>query len=260
MKNKIFFGTLVFSCILISFAAGAENIALVNGKPISSLRVEIFSGLVAASGQSNSTEMNNELIEEIVLREVLTQEAVRRGLDAGEIYKNRLELARQAILIPALYQAYSKTNPISEEEIKLEYEKNEATVDKKQYKVRHILVETEQQAKDLLLQLKSGSRFEDVARAMSQDKGSASIGGDLDWSLPSNFVSDFSRKMLELAKGEIASNPVKTPYGWHIIRLDDVRQVPRPTLDEVRWKLIPELQQQRLKEFTDDLRKKARVE
>jgi len=146
--------------------------------------------------------MQGQLREEIVAREVFMQEAQKQGLDATEDYKNQLELARQAILIRALFENYRKTNPVADADVKAEYDKFVAANGGKEYKARHILVETEDQAKKIMADLKKGAKFEDIAKKQSKDPGSGANGGDLDWANPASFVPEFSEAMIKLKKGE----------------------------------------------------------
>jgi len=204
--------------------------------------------------------MQSQLREEIVAREVFMQEAQKQGLDATEDYKNQLELARQAILIRALFENYRKTNAVSDADVKAEYDKFVAANGGKEFKARHILVETEDQAKKIMADLKKGAKFEDIAKKQSKDPGSGANGGDLDWANPASFVPEFSEAMIKLKKGETTPAPVKTQFGYHIIRVDDIRQAQLPKLEEVKPQITQQLQQQRLQKYQEDLRAKAKVE
>jgi peptidyl-prolyl cis-trans isomerase C len=188
------------------------------------------------------------------------QEAQKQGLDAGDDYKNQLELARQAILIRALFDNYRKTNPVSDADVKAEYDKFVAANGGKEYKARHILVETEDQAKKIMADLKKGAKFEDIAKKQSKDPGSGANGGDLDWANPASFVPEFSEAMIKLKKGETTPEPIKTQFGYHIIRVDDIRQAQLPKLEEVKPQITQQLQQQRLQKYQEELRAKAKVE
>eukprot|EP00456_Euglypha_rotunda_P068099 TRINITY_DN59269_c0_g1_i5.p2 TRINITY_DN59269_c0_g1~~TRINITY_DN59269_c0_g1_i5.p2 ORF type:complete len:205 (-),score=72.40 TRINITY_DN59269_c0_g1_i5:46-660(-) len=204
--------------------------------------------------------MQGQLREEIVAREVFMQEAQKQGLDATEDYKNQLELARQAILIRALFENYRKTNPVSDADVKAEYDKFVAANGGKEYKARHILVETEDQAKKIMADLKKGAKFEDIAKKQSKDPGSGANGGDLDWANPANFVPEFSEAMIKLKKGETTPAPIKTQFGWHIIRVDDIRQAQLPKMEDIKPQITQQLQQQRLQKYQEDLRAKAKIE
>jgi peptidyl-prolyl cis-trans isomerase C len=215
---------------------------------------------LAAAGRPVTPEMQGQLREEIVAREVFMQEAQKQGLDATEDYKNQLELARQAILIRALFENYRKTNAVSDADVKAEYDKFVAANGGKEFKARHILVETEDQAKKIMADLKKGAKFEDIAKKQSKDPGSGANGGDLDWANPASFVPEFSEAMIKLKKGETTPAPIKTQFGYHIIRVDDIRQAQLPKVEEVKPQITQQLQQQRLQKYQEELRAKAKVE
>lgn len=244
----------------VPMAALAQNAAIVNGKAVPKARMDALAQQLAAAGRPVTPEMQGQLREEIVAREVFMQEAQKQGLDATEDYRNQLELARQAILIRALFENYRKTNPVSDADVKAEYDKFVAANGGKEYKARHILVETEDQAKKILADLKKGAKFEDIAKKQSKDPGSGANGGDLDWANPANFVPEFSEAMIKLNKGETTPAPIKTQFGWHIIRVDDIRQAQLPKMEDIKPQITQQLQQQRLQKYQEDLRAKAKIE
>ena len=244
----------------VPVAALAQNAAIVNGKPVPKARMDMLAQQLAAAGRPVTPEMQDQLREEVIAREIFMQEAQKQGLDATEDYKNQLELARQAILIRQLFENYRKTNPVSDADAKAEYDKFVAANSGKEYKARHILVETEDQAKKILADLKKGAKFEDIAKKQSKDPGSGANGGDLDWASPSSFVPEFSEAMVKLNKGEMTQVPVKSQFGYHIIRVDDIRQAQLPKFEEVKPQIVQQLQQQRLQKYQEELRAKAKVE
>ncbi|QFZ85704.1 peptidylprolyl isomerase [Variovorax paradoxus] len=244
----------------LPLSALAQNAAIVNGKAVPKARMDVLAQQLAAAGRPVTPEMQNQLREEIVAREVFMQEAQKQGLDATEDYKNQLELARQAILIRALFENYRKTNAVSDADVKAEYDKFVAANGGKEFKARHILVETEDQAKKIMADLKKGAKFEDIAKKQSKDPGSGANGGDLDWANPASFVPEFSEAMIKLKKGETTPAPIKTQFGYHIIRVDDIRQAQLPKLEEVKPQITQQLQQQRLQKYQEELRAKAKVE
>ncbi|PLC04031.1 peptidylprolyl isomerase [Variovorax sp. RO1] len=244
----------------LPLTALAQNAAIVNGKAVPKARMDVLAQQLAAAGRPVTPEMQNQLREEIVAREVFMQEAQKQGLDATEDYKNQLELARQAILIRALFENYRKTNAVSDADVKAEYDKFVAANGGKEFKARHILVETEDQAKKIMADLKKGAKFEDIAKKQSKDPGSGANGGDLDWANPASFVPEFSEAMIKLKKGETTPAPIKTQFGYHIIRVDDIRQAQLPKVEEVKPQITQQLQQQRLQKYQEELRAKAKVE
>ena len=244
----------------IPVAAFAQNAAIVNGKAVPKARMDALAQQLAAAGRPVTPEMQPQLREEVVMREVFMQEAQKQGLDKSDDYKAQLELARQAILIRTLFDNYRKTSPVTDADVQAEYDKFVAANSGKEYKARHILVETEDQAKKILADLKKGAKFEDIAKKQSKDPGSGANGGDLDWANPASFVPEFSEAMIKLNKGETTPAPVKSQFGYHIIRVDDIRQAQLPKLEEVKPQVMQQLQQQRLQKYQEELRAKAKVE
>ncbi len=246
--------------LLGAFSAQAQNIAIVNGKAVPKSRMDALAQQVARSGRQVTPEMQGQIRDEVIAREIFMQEAQTRGLDATEDYKNQLDLARQSILIRELFSDYQKKNPVTDEEVKAEYDKFAAANSGKEYRARHILVEKEEQAKAIIAKLKKGGKFEDIAKKESKDPGSGANGGDLDWASPSSYVKEFSDALVALAKGKTTDTPVKTQFGYHVIRLDDVREAQLPKFEDVKPQIAQQLQQQKMAKFQEELRAKAKVE
>jgi peptidyl-prolyl cis-trans isomerase C len=237
----------------------AQNLAVVNGKPIPSSRVEALKQQVERSGRPVTPEILAQIKEELIAREIFVQEARKRGLEASDDYKTQLELARQSLLIRELFANFQKKNPVTDAEIKAEYDKFVAANGGKEYRARHILVEKEDEAKALIADLKKGGKFEDLAKKASKDPGSGANGGDLDWASAASYVPEFSNAMVKLEKGQMTDVPVKSQFGFHIIRVDDVREAQLPKLDEVKPQITQQLTQTKLGKFQEDLRAKAKV-
>lgn len=254
MKSTLLAATLVAA----AFGAQAQNIAIVNGKPVPKARVETIISQVTKGGQPRTPELERQVRDEVVNREILMQEAERRGVPATADYRAQIELARQVILIRELQNTYFKTNPITDAEALAEYNAVKAAQGGQEYRARHILVETEAEAKDIISKLKLGAKFEDLA-AKSKDPGSAARGGDLDWANANAYVPEFSQAMVALKKGEMTETPVKSQFGYHVIRLDDVRAMQPPPFDQVKQRIADSLQQQQVKEFVESLKKKATI-
>jgi len=244
----------------LSMSAWAQNLAVVNGKPVPSSRVEALKQQVERSGRPVTPEILAQIKEELIAREIFMQEARKRGLDASEDYKAQLELARQSLLIRELFANFQKKNPVTDAEIKAEYDKFVAANGGKEYRARHILVEKEDEAKALIAELKKGGKFEDLAKKASKDPGSGANGGDLDWTNAASYVPEFSNAMVKLEKGQMTDAPVKSQFGFHIIRVDDVREAQLPKLDEVKPQITQQLTQSKLGKFQEDLRAKAKVQ
>jgi peptidyl-prolyl cis-trans isomerase C len=253
--------TLAMSLIAaLSFSAWSQNLAIVNGKPVPSSRVDALKQQVERSGRPVTPEILAQIKEELIAREIFMQEARKRGLDASEDYKAQLELARQSLLIRELFANFQKKNPVTDAEIKAEYDKFVAANGGKEYRARHILVEKEDEAKSLISDLKKGAKFEDLAKKASKDPGSGANGGDLDWANAASYVPEFSNAMVKLEKGQLTDTPVKSQFGYHIIRVDDVREAQLPKLEEVKPQISQQLTQSKLGKFQEDLRSKAKVQ
>jgi peptidyl-prolyl cis-trans isomerase C len=258
MKKQIL-STLALA-VLATSAAWAQNVAIVNGKPVPTSRVEALSQQVAAQGKPVTPEMAAQIKEEVINREVFMQEAQKRGIDATDDYKVQFELARQAILIRALFADYQKKNPVTDADVKAEYDKFVASNGGKEYRASHILVETEDEAKKLIAEIKKGGKFADTAKKNSKDPGSGANGGDLDWANAGSYVKEFSDAMAKLEKGKMTDTAVKSQFGYHIIRLDDVRQAQLPPMEQVKPQISQQLVQQKLGAFQKEMRDKAKIE
>lgn len=240
--------------------AMAQNVAIVNGKAVPSSRVTALEQQIAASGRPIDEATRAQIKEEVILREVFMQEAQKRGIAATPEYKEQMELARQTIMIRALFADYQKKNPVSDADLKAEYDKFAAANGGKEYRARHILVEKEDEAKAIIAAIKGGAKFEDQAKAKSKDPGSGANGGDLDWANASSYVTEFSEAMIKLDKGQMTQEPVKSQFGYHIIRVDDVRQAKLPTFEELKPQIAQQMQQQKLGDFQRTLREKAKIQ
>ncbi len=238
--------------------AAGKAAALVNGVAIPQARVDLRVKVAAQQGQPDTPEMRKAIRDDLVNLEVISQAAVKAGLDKQPETAQQIELARQSVLAGAFVQDYAKNHPISDEALKQEYENLKLRVGNKEYKLSHILVESEDEAKKVAAEVKK-SKFSKVAKAKSKDPGSANNGGDLGWAVPSNFVQPFGEAVLKLNKGQVSA-PVQTQYGWHIIKLEDTRELKVPTFEEMKPNLEKRLQQQAIQKAIEDLRAKAKIE
>jgi len=245
--------------IAVAPSLWAQNAAIVNNKPIPKTRVDEFVQALVAQGRPDTPELRAAVRDELIARELFAQEAERKGLARSGEVQRQLENARQQILIQALVRDHMKSNPIRDEDVKAEYDKIAAQSVEKEYKARHILVETEDGAKQIIEQLKKGAKFEELAK-QSKDAGSAGSGGDLDWNTAGTFVKPFSDAMVKLEKGKITEKPVQTQFGWHVIRLDDTRDSKAPPIDQVRPQIQQELERRRVQQLQQDLRAKAKIQ
>jgi peptidyl-prolyl cis-trans isomerase C len=239
---------------------GVEAIARVNGKPVSKARADAMMQMQLARGTPDNEQTRNLIREELVNREIVAQEAVKAGFDKNPEVRTQIDMTSQDILVNAYVRDYLRQHPITDDDIEKEYERAKAQTPDKEYRARHILVETEDQAKDLIAQLKKGAKFDDLAAKNSKDPGTKDRGGDLDWTTPANLDRNFSEAMVKLDKGKYSETPVKTRFGWHVIQLDDVRPVRIPTLAEIKPRIQQQLVSARVEEMMRGLRSKAKVE
>jgi peptidyl-prolyl cis-trans isomerase C len=268
MKNRYSISLLaalaLSASLAIPLAAQAQNVAIVNGKAVPKARVDALMAQVtkqaAARGQQLPPDIDKLVRDKVVLDEMFVQEAEKRGLAASPDYKAQMELARQNILVQALLADYEKKNPISDAEVQAEYDKFKAQSSGTEYRARHILVEKEDEAKALIAQIKAGAKFEDLAKKNSKDPGSGENGGDLDFAAPNAYVPEFSQAMVKLKKGEMTEEPVKTQFGYHIIKLEDTREAQFPPLDAVKPQIQQRLAQQKVAAFRDEVRAKAKTD
>jgi peptidyl-prolyl cis-trans isomerase C len=243
----------------VTDAAQTSSVAFVNGKAVPQSRVEAFTQQVKRSGREITPEMEKQITDEVIAREIFIQEARKMGLDTTEDFKTQMELARQTILIRELFANYQKSNAVSDVEVRSEYDRFAAANSGKEYRSHHILVDKEDEAKAIIVKLKKGAKFEDIAKKESKDPGSGAKGGDLDWAQSTIYVEEFAQALTQLTKGKTTEAPVKTQFGYHVIRLDDVREAQLPALEAVMSKVTQQLQQQKLAKFQEELRAKAKV-
>ena len=189
-------------------ATASTKVATVNGVVIPQSRAELLVKERMTQGQPDTPELRNAIREDLISRELLAQEAVKKGVDKNPDVTTQIELAKQSVLVRSYLQDVMKASPVSDDALKAEYEKIKAQMGDKEYKVRHILVEKEAEAKDIIAQLKKGVKFEKLA-AKSKDP-SKSNGGDLGWSAPGAYVKPFADAMIALKKGEYTKTPVQT--------------------------------------------------
>jgi peptidyl-prolyl cis-trans isomerase C len=251
---------LLSAALAAPFAVQAQNIAIVNGKPVPKARAETLMQQAVKQGQPQTPDLEAQVRDEVVLREMFQQEAEKRGLAASAEYKTQMEFARQSILIRELFADYQKKNPVTEADMRAEYEKFKAQSAGTEIRARHILVEKEEDAKALIAQIKGGASFEELAKKNSKDPGSGANGGDLDFANPNSYVAEFSQALAKLKKGEMTDTPVKSQFGWHIIRFEDSRPAQFPEFDAVKPQIQQRLSQMKLAQFRDEIKAKAKTD
>lgn len=240
--------------------AQGTAIAKVNGVTIPQSRLDAIMKDMAGQGRPDTPEVRAAIKQELINRELVSQEAAKRGIHKKPEVAMLLEIQRQALLVNAYLQEYVRTHPISEDELKKEYEKVKSSSSGREYKARHILVETEDEAKQIIAQLKKGGSFDRIAADKSKDQGSKARGGDLDWGPAGRYVPAFAAALGKLKKGELTEAPVQTQFGWHVIRLDDERALKFPSYEEVKPQIQQEMRQQMVSKVVSDLRAKAKIE
>lgn len=251
----------ILSALAINPAFAEEkSAAMVNGISIPQARLDFRVKATTAHGQPDTPELRKAIREDLINLEVLAQEAAKLGLDKNPDVVQQTELARQQVLAGAYVQDYTKNHPISEDQLKQEYEKLKGNLGTSEYNARHILVENEADAKAIIAQLGKKGNFEKIAKEKSKDAGSAQRGGSLGWAVPSNFVPAFANAMTSLKKGAYTKEPVQTQFGWHVIKLDDVRDLNVPAFEDVKPQIQQRLQQQSVQGFINELRSKSKVE
>jgi peptidyl-prolyl cis-trans isomerase C len=251
--------TALFALAGIAQAADGAKTASVNGKQIPATRVDALVAAQVAQGQPDSPNLRTAVLEELVRREVIAQEAAKKGFDKKPEVVQQLALTQQGVLIGAYLQDFVKTHPVTDDMLKTEYDKLKKTLGDKEYKARHILLDNEEAAKAVVAKLKGGAKFEDLAKE-SKDPGSAERGGDLGWSNKASYVKPFADAMMALEKGKFTETPVKSDFGYHVIQLEDVRDMKVPTLDEIKPQLTQRMQQAIVEKHVADLRAKAKVQ
>ena len=235
--------------------------ATVNGTAISESRVDLLVKQRTAKGQPDNPELRKGVIEQLSLQFLLTQEATKKGLDKTPELLDQIDLTRQSILANAFVQDYMKSNPISDDMLKAEYEKVKSQMAGTEYKARHILVAKEAEAKDIIARLKKNPKaFESLAKEKSKDSGSKANGGDLGWFDPRGMVPEFGSAVAKLAKGKFTEEPVKSQFGYHVILLEDSRPKMIPPFDQVKPALQQQVQQENLKKMLDDMKANAKIE
>ncbi|MFM8460874.1 MAG: peptidylprolyl isomerase [Polynucleobacter victoriensis] len=265
--NMKLLSTLAVSVALTATLATpvlAQNAAVVNGKAIPKAKLD---KMLASAGQvANNPELRDRARDMLITRELINQEAIKRGVINNDGIQEQLEQARLNILVGAVFEDYIQREGVTEAELKTAYDQVKGQFSGKEYKVRHILVEKEADAKSLIAKIKAGEKFEDLAKANSKDPGSAVNGGDLNWMNPQALVPEFSKAMVALDKGQMTDKPVKSQFGFHIIKLEDVRESKVPTVAELKPQLIQMMaqdqnwQKAKFEEMLAKLKSKAKVQ
>lgn len=257
--SKLATALLIGGMISATATAAGKAFVTVNGVAVSQNLANVFIAEQKAQGAPDSPELKNAVREELIRRELLVQEAKKAGIDKKPDVAAQADAARQAFFVRAYIQEYVKKNPITDAQLKSEYDKIKAQLGSTEYKARHILVASDDDAKAIIADLGKGGKFEDLAKK-SIDPGSKDNGGDLGWASASNFVKPFSDALTGLAKGKHTETPVKSEFGYHVILLEDSRPLAIPDFEEVKPRLLQQAQSQQISKMVEGLRAKAKVE
>ena len=268
MKNQIIALALLLPSLALAqqpakpAAAAAKDgpVATVNGVQIPRQRLDLVVRQQTARGATDSEKIRAQVRDALINNELLIQEANRSGIARKTEVQQQIDLTRQEVIANAMVGEYLRTRPVSEAEIQKEYDRAKAQTGDKEYKARHVLVATEEDARSVLAELKKGGKFDDIAQKRSLDEGTRPRGGDLDWNVPSNFDKAFADAMVKLEKGKMTEAPVRSRFGFHVIQLDDVRAVNFPPLAQVKPQIRQRLIGQRVDSLIRELRAKAKIE
>ncbi len=252
--------TAALALALMSPLAMAQNAATVNGKAIPQSFVDSVATLMAKqAGRPVTPQLKEQIKKQMIMREVVVQEAEKQGLLKQPAVQDQITIDRQNVLIHAVLAAYLQKHPVTDAEVQAKYDQFAKSFGHTEYEAQHILVPTEKEADDVIAQLKKGAKFSDLAKKYSKDTGSAANGGNLGWATPGNFVPPFAAALTKLKPGEYTTTPVHTQFGWHVIKLDKTRAAKPPTLDELRPQIERELQAEAVQKYQEQLLAGAKV-
>ena len=263
IHSRYIFTLSLLTASLLSANVIAQNAAIVNGKPIPKAQLD---KLVQKSGQPDNPQVRDQAREMLITRELILQEANNRGVLQKESVREQLEQSRVGILVAAVFEDYVEKEGVAEADLKAAYESVKAQYTGKEYHVEHILVDKESDAKAIIAQIKAGGNFEEIAKAKSKDPGSAKNGGDLGWVSDKALVPEFSKAMVQLKNGQITDKPVKSQFGYHIIKMVDSRDVKAPSYEEMKDQLKQMIasdqnwQKAKFSEMMQKLRARAKVQ
>jgi peptidyl-prolyl cis-trans isomerase C len=235
-------------------------VATVDGTPISREIYDFYTKSLAGKAAAELTaEQKSQVLDELINTQLIANQAVKDGIDKDSDTASQLAIARLRLLADGEARKYLKGKEPTEQELRVEYETALTSMDKTEYHARHILVATKELAEQLTKQIKSGAKFEAVAKAQSMD-GSKERGGDLGWFSLSKMTKPFADSVKGLKKGEMTAAPVQTQFGWHIIRLEETRDVTPPPFEQVKEQLTNHVMQKKLQAYVEDLKKTAKIE
>jgi peptidyl-prolyl cis-trans isomerase C len=245
---------------LSAHAQPTAAVATVNGVQIPNSRLELMVNASVAQGQADGPEMRRALRENLIAEEIIAQEALKNKLDQDPEVIAQLEISRQAVLVRAYQADYIRNNVVSDETLRKEYEILKVQMGDQEFKARHVLVENESEARDIIASLKKGGDFAKIAAEKSIDDGSKHEGGELNWSPSGAYVRPFAEALARLEKGKLTDEPVHTSFGWHVIELMDTRPMEIPPFEEVKQNIQQRILQREFAAVVQELRSNAKVE
>jgi peptidyl-prolyl cis-trans isomerase C len=242
-----------------STASTSPAVATVDGQKIDRDLYEFYAKGVANKPASELTpEQRDQVLENLVRAKVIAEQAQKDGTAKEPNTAALLELSRLNVLQQAVSEKYLKDRKPTDQELRAEYETQVSQLPRLEYHARHVLVATEAFAGKVVAELEKGAKFEDVAKRESMD--SKESGGDLGWFTPDRMVKPFADAVVALKPGEYTHAPVQTQFGWHVIKLEETRDVAPPAFDQVKSRVEQMVQGKKFKTYVDDLMKTAKVE
>jgi len=241
----------------------SDTLALVDGVAIKKSVLDKIVNSANIGGAKVTPELKSEVVRELVLREVVSAEAIRRGIERKPDFQQQLNEVKQRLLADTLLNEYGTQNPVSEKELLAEYERQKNSLGgdaATQYKLSQIVLASEQEGRDVIARIRKGEAFDKLASTVSVDAASKSKGGDLGWFLPLELASVFGNVVVNLPKGGFTAAPIAFNNQWFVIKVDDTRPFKVPSLEDSRPRLQAALQQQKRQKFIDDLLKKANIQ
>lgn len=236
-----------------------DPVAVVNGQAITKAEFDQYAKQLRGRAQVDSVEGAKSLVNQLVIEELLVQEANKQKLADDPQIKQQMDMIQRNLLASTVVRRMLSDTAPSEDAIKKEYDTAVAAMKGKEYKARHILVDAEDKAKEVIAELKKGGDFAELAKAKSTDS-SKDNGGDLGWFTPSMMVPPFSEAVAKLEKGKYSETPVQTPFGWHVILLEDTRDATPPSLDELKPQITQMLQSKIVNDYLEKLKTDAKVD
>lgn len=255
--------TILISLLAVFVASTAlaadDTVATVNGTKIKQKTLDTYTKFIQAANQGAQVD-SRLVLSELIKMELLYQEALKQKVDKEPEVAVRAEMQHKELLANALLQKSGIGAPVADDELKKIYDEKIKSQNITEYKARHILVKSEDEAKTIIADLDKGGSFEELAKSKSTDAGTKENGGDLGWFAAPQMVPEFTQAVAALQKGSYTKTPVKTNYGYHVIKLEDSRPATPPSFEDSKKRIVASIQNARLLEYIESLRKKAKID